>query len=145
MKRLRFRKCTSFFILMSCLLVLHGSLNASALCCDAGGQTANDKDTCCSCCGLPSTSAAKTNSNTLSTITAYPISDHCGLCYEIPISSGPDEYYISSQNTLSHLQASRVVFTSSTFEEIVAEAFPPQPSPAVNYMLASLSIVVLLI
>ncbi len=145
MKRLQFRKCTSFFIFMSCLLVLHGSLNASALCCDAGRQNANDTDTCCSCCGLPSTPTAKTNANTLSTLTAYSISDHCGLCYDIPISSGPDEFYISSQNTLSHLQASRVVFTTSTFDEIVAESFPPQPSPAVNYMLTSLSIVVLLI
>ncbi len=145
MKRLQFRKCTSFFILMSCLLVLHGSLNASALCCDTGRQIANDLDTCCICCGSPSTPTAKTNVNPLSTLTAHSISGHCGLCYDIPISSSPDKCYISSQDTLSHLQASMVVFNTSTFEEIVSESFPPQLPPAVNYMLTSISTVVLLI
>ena len=145
MKRLQFRKCTSFFILMSCLLVLHGSLNASALCCDAGRQISNDRDTCCSCCELPPTPTAKTDANTLSTLTVYPISNQCVLCYDTPTSSSPDECYISPQNTLSHPQASMLVFSTSTFEEIVSESFPPQPSSAVNYMLTSLSTVVLLI
>jgi hypothetical protein len=145
LKRLQFRKCTSFFILMSCLLVLHGSLNASALCCDAGRQMADEIDTCCSCCELPPTPAAKTDANTLSTLNAYPISDQCVLCYDTTTSSSPDECYISLQNTLSHPQASMVVFTTSAFEKIVDESFPPQPSPAVNYMLTSLSTVVLLI
>jgi hypothetical protein len=38
-----------------------------------------------------------------------------------------------------------VAFTTSTFEEILSESSPPQPSSAVNYMLTSLSTVVLLI
>jgi hypothetical protein len=142
LKRLQLKKYTSFFILMSCLLVLHGSLNASALCCDAGGQIADDIDTCCSCCELPPTPAAKTDANTLSTRTAYPM---CVLCDDTPPSSSPDKCYISPHDTLSHLQASMVVFTPSPFDEVMDESFPPQPPPAVHYMLTSISTVVLLI
>ncbi len=145
LKRLQLKKYTSFFILMSCLLVLHGSLNASALCCDAGRQIADNTDTCCSCCELPPTSATKTDANALSTLKDSPVSDYCVLCYDTPASSSPDECYISPQNTLSHPQASMLVFSTSAFEEIVSESSPPQPSSAVNYMLTSLSTVVLLI
>lgn len=145
MKRLQFKKCTSFYILISCLLVLYGTLNAAALCCDADSQITDDTDTCCSCCELPLTPTATIDANTLSTLTPYPISDQCVLCYDTPTSSSTDVCYISPQNTLSHIQTSMVVCTTSTFEEILSESSPTQPSSAVNYMLTSLSTVVLLI
>jgi len=141
LKRLQFRKCLSFFILMSCLLVLHGSLHASALCCKVERQIANDPDTCCSCCGPPS----NPTTDTLSTLTAYPISDHCLLCYDISFSSSPDKCYISSQNILPHLQALMSKFISITFKEMVSESFPSQPPPLASYMRASLSTIILLI
>ena len=145
MKYLKLHKRTPLLIVIVGTFLLYGWSQSYLLCCGIGGKTVveDEEKKCCNCCNSPQTRSQKTNSTTLEIVKHKSISDHA-TCVCNPISKSSGRYFISSQNTFSHIHIPLVVITI-LLKDIVVEQFLLQPPPKINHVIDVLSTVFLLI